>query len=217
MRLFRSASLVIAIALYGCGGGGSDGGTTNPPPPPPPPGGNQTLGSITTNVTTMQLAAGSTQTITVTALDTQGQVISNPGSPTFSSTATTVAEVSSSGEVTGWHAGSSTINVSLTLGSVNKTASVAVTVTGSLPSQQNVNTSSGDVFTPNKVAVGIGGQVTWTFGATIHNVTFAPQAGAPANISDTYSVSVSRTFNSAGNFNYSCTIHAGMSGQVVVR
>jgi plastocyanin len=41
-----------------------------------------------------------------------------------------------------------------------------------------VNTSSGDIFQPNKVAVGIGGQVTWTFGATIHNVTFAPQAGA---------------------------------------
>ena len=216
MRLFRSASLVLATALYGCGGGGSDGGTTNPPPPPPP-GGNQTLGSIQTNVSTLQLAAGTTGTITVTAFDTQNQVISNPGSPTFSSTTSAVAEVNSSGEVTGWSSGNSTINVSLTIGSVTRTASVAVTVTGTLPAQGNVNTSSGDIFQPNKVAIGVGGQVTWTFGATIHNVTFAPQAGAPTNISDTYSISVSRTFNNAGNFNYSCTIHAGMSGQVVVR
>jgi plastocyanin len=65
--------------------------------------------------------------------------------------------------------------------------------------------------------IGVGGQVTWTFGITTHNVTFAQAAGAPTNISDTYSFSVSRSFNQPGNFNYSCTIHAGMQGQVVVR
>jgi plastocyanin len=213
MQFSRFAGIVIASALLGCGGGGSDGGTTNPPPPPP----NQTLGSIQTNVTTMNLAAGNSQTISVTAFDTQNQIISNPGSPTFSSTSVTVAEVDNAGQVTGWHSGSATVNVSLTLGSVTRTASVAVTVTGILPSDASVNTTSGDIFTPNKVVIGQGGQVTWTFGTTIHNVTFQPTAGAPANISDTYSISVSRTFNSAGNFSYSCTIHAGMNGQVVVR
>jgi plastocyanin len=167
----------------------------------------------------MQLSAGSSQTITVTAFDTENQVISNPGSPTFNipPASTTVAEVDNAGQVTGWNAGGATVNVSLTRGSVTRTASVAVTVTGTLPTVQNVNASASDAFTPNKVAIGVGGQVTWTFGATIHNVTFAPQAGAPANISDTYATSVSRTFTAAGNFNYSCTIHAGMNGQVVAR
>jgi plastocyanin len=215
MQFSRLTSVVVASALLGCGGGGTDGGTTNPPPPPP--GGNQTLGSIQTNVTTLNLAAGNSQTITVTAFDTQNQIISNPGAPSFTTTSATVAEVDNTGQVSGWNAGTATINVSLTLGSVTRTASVAVTVTGSLPSLAQVNTSSGDIFTPNKVAVASGGSVTWTFGATIHNVTFAPQAGAPANISDTYSISVTRTFNQVGSFNYSCTIHAGMSGQVVVR
>ncbi len=148
---------------------------------------NQTLGSIQTSVSTMNLAAGNSQTITVTAFDTQNQVISNPGSPTFNSTSTTIAEVDNSGHVTGWHAGNATVNVSLTLGSVTRTATVAVTVTGLLPTVGNVNTTSGDIFTPNKVVIGQGGQVTWTFGTTIHNVTFQPTAGAPANISDTYS------------------------------
>lgn len=213
MQLSRLACLVATSVLLGCGGGGSDGGTTGPPPPS-----NQTLGSIQTNVSSMNLTAGNSQTITVTAFDTQNQVISNPGAPTFNITpASTVAEVDGSGTVTGYNAGNTTVNVSLTRGSVTRTATVAVTVTGTLPTLQQVSTTQGDAFQPNKVVVGQGGQVTWTFGATIHNVTFQPTSGAPANISDTYATSVSRTFNSTGNFSYSCTIHAGMNGQVVVR
>lgn len=217
MKFTRLGCLVATSLMMACGGGGGDdggGGTTNPPPPPPS---NQTLGTITTNVTSINLAAGNTQTISVTAFDTQNQVISNPGSPTYSSGSAAVAEVDGSGTVTGISQGNTTINISLTLGSVTKTASIPVTVQGILPSQGNVSTTSGDIFTPNKVMIGAGGQVTWTFGATIHNVTFAPSAGAPANVSDTYSISVSRTFNQTGNFNYNCTIHAGMSGQIVVR
>jgi plastocyanin len=48
-------------------------------------------------------------------------------------------------------------------------------------------------------------------------VTFQASPGAPTNIGDTYAISVERTFSQGGNFNYQCTIHAGMSGQVVVR
>ena len=214
MQFARTASLVFATALLGCGGGGSDGGTTNPPPPPPS---NQTLGSIQTSVSTLNLVAGNSQTITVTAFDTQNQVISNPGSPTFTSTSTAVAEVDNSGQVTGWSAGNATVNVSLSLGSVTRTASVAVAVTGFLPSTASVNTTSGDFFTPNKVAISATGSVTWTFGATIHNVTFSAQPGAPANISDAYGTSATRQFNQVGTFSYQCTIHAGMNGQVIVR
>lgn len=215
MHVTRLACLVVTSALFGCGGGGGDEDPTGPPPPPPPT--TQTLGSITTNVSSINLVAGNTQTITVSALDTQGGVIANPGTPVFSSLSQSIAEVDGSGTVLGVNSGSTTINVSLTMGSVTRTAAVTVAVTGSLPTQANVSTSSGDVFTPNKVAISQGGSVTWTFGGVEHTVAFS-SAGAPAGISSGgYSSSHSRTFNQSGNFSYVCTIHAGMSGQVIVR
>ena len=67
MKLTRLACLVVMSTSFACGGGGGDdddGGTTGPPPPPPG-GGGQTLGSITTSVSSLTLIAGSTQTITV--------------------------------------------------------------------------------------------------------------------------------------------------------
>src|SRR6187401_304819 len=218
MKVTRLACLVATSALFACGGGGGDddGGTTGPPPPPPP-GSTQTLGSITTNVSSLNLVAGNSQTITVSALDTQNQVISNPGAPSFTSASATVAEVDGQGSVTGLHAGTTNIAVSLTMGSVTRTATVAVTVTGLLPSIAGVSTTSGDFFTPDKVLIGTGGDVTWTFGTTIHNVTFSQAAGVPSGISDTYSTTATRKFNTAGNFSYTCTIHPGMSGTVNVR
>jgi plastocyanin len=215
MRVTRFACLVVTSTLLGCGGGGDDGGTTNPPPPPPPS--NQTLGSIVVNPTSLNLVAGNTQAITVSAFDPAGGVISNPGNPTFSSASATVAEVDGSGTVLGIAQGSTTINVSLTLGSVTRTAAIATAVTGILPSQSNVSTTSGDFFSPNKVAIGRGGQVTWTFGVTEHTVVFSG-VGSPGGItSGGFSSSHSRTFAQAGNFSYVCTIHTGMSGQVIVR
>ena len=216
MTVARWACVVVTSALLGCGGGGDDDGGTNPPPPPPPPN-NQTLGSISTNVTSLNLVAGNTQTITVSAFDTQGGVIVNFGTPTFTVVSSTVAEVDAGGTVLGLTGGSTTINVSVTMGAVTRTAPVAVVVTGSLPTLANVSTQSGDIFTPAKVAISQGGQVTWTFGGVEHTVVFS-NAGAPGGItSGGYSSSHSRTFGSSGNFNYVCTIHAGMSGQVIVR
>ena len=218
MRVIRLACLVITSALLACGGGGDDdGGTTGPPPPPPPGGGGQTLGSITTSVSSLTLIAGSTQTITVTALDAAGAVIANPGAPNFSSASPTIAEIDGSGNVLAISSGATTITAQLTVGSVTRTATVAVTVTGSLPASGSVSTTAGDAFTPNRVAIIQGGSVTWTFGVTIHNVTFNPTAGTPANIPDTYSISASRSFNTTGNFAYTCTLHPGMSGTVIVR
>ena len=215
MQFTRLACVVVMSAVLGCGGGGGDDdGGTNPPPPPPPP---QTLGSISTNVTSLNLEAGNSQSITVSAFDAAGAVIATFPAPSFTSTSATVAEVDGSGSVLAVRSGTSTINVSLTMGSVTRTATIPVTVTGILPAQANVSTTSGDIFTPNRVVVGQNGQVTWTFGGTEHTVVFSG-AGAPAGItSGGYSSSHSRTFTQAGNFNYTCTIHAGMNGQVIVR
>lgn len=217
MLVTRLACLVVVSALLACGGGGGDdGGTTQPPPPPP--GNQQTLGSITTNVSSMNLVAGTTQTILVSAFDASGAVIASPGTPTFTVVNTQIAEVEGGGAVLGLSAGTTTVNVSLSMGSVTRTATVTVNVTGALPTAANVSTASGDVFSPNKVAISQGGSVTWTFGGVEHTVAFTATPGAPAGISSGgYSSSHSRTFTQSGNFSYICTIHAGMNGQVIVR
>jgi plastocyanin len=72
-------------------------------------------------------------------------------------------------------------------------------------------------FLPGGVQVARGGTVTWTNATTfVHNVTFTT-AGAPANVPDMGSGSASRTFPSAGNFAYQCTLHEFMNGQVQVQ
>lgn len=215
MNLRRWSGVGILSVLLACGGGGGDddGGTTGPP------SGNQTLGSITPSTPSMTLDAGTSNGITIVAYDTENAIISNPGTPVFVSQSPSIAEVDASGNVLGVSSGSTTINVSLTRGNVTKTAVVAVTVTGSLPLNADVAASASAYnFAPSAVAIQRGGAVTWTFGSLEHTVTFAGTTGAPASISSGgYSTSISRTFSTAGNFTYQCTIHAGMSGQVVVR
>ena len=73
-------------------------------------------------------------------------------------------------------------------------------------------------FTPPNITVPLNSVVTWNWQAvtSLHNVTFST-GGAPANIPDRSAVgSVSRTFDTAGTFNYSCTNHPGMNGSVMV-
>jgi plastocyanin len=68
-------------------------------------------------------------------------------------------------------------------------------------------------FNPGSTTVAVGTTVTWTFGTgTTHNVTFSDQGSGDKN-----SGSYSRTFNTAGTYAYSCTIHPGMNGTVVVQ
>jgi plastocyanin len=208
--------VLLAVAvLVGCGGGGDGDGTTEPPPPP----GNQTLGSITTSVSNVTLDAGNSATLTVTAWDLENAVIANAGTPTFTSQSPTIAEIDASGIILAVSQGTTTINVSLTRGGVTKTATVTVTVDGNLPVAASVTAGSGDYnFTPAYAAIARGGSVTWSFGILEHTVTFTPAAGVPASINTGgYASAISRTFNMAGNFNYHCTIHAGMNGRVVVR
>jgi plastocyanin len=73
-------------------------------------------------------------------------------------------------------------------------------------------------FTPDSISVARTTSVTWEWQGTtaLHNVTFAPAAGKPADIGNNSSGSQSRTFNTAGTFNYQCTNHPGMNGKVVV-
>jgi plastocyanin len=72
-------------------------------------------------------------------------------------------------------------------------------------------------FNPSPANIVPGGSVTFAFGSVAHNVFFDSVPGAPADIPGSNAGnSVSRTFASAGTYAYSCHIHPGMRGSIVV-
>ena len=76
-----------------------------------------------------------------------------------------------------------------------------------------------NVFNPTSVTIPLNGTVvfSWAQGNTLlHNVTFTPVAGAPSDIPNQSAATLSRSFGTAGTFNYQCTNHIGMTGSVTV-
>jgi plastocyanin len=213
MRQFHARSLaLIAVAttvLSACGGGSGD--TTAPPQTV------RTLGSISVTAPSLSVAAGNSATIGTNAFDTSNAALSGV-TFTYASSNTSVLEVEDDGSLLAIGAGTSTVTVTGALGAVTKTATVAVTVTGSLPANASVvGGTSTFTFTPATVLIARGGSVGFTWGTTAHTATFDAVSGAPASIAGAANVNDTRAFNTAGNFPYHCTIHSGMTGMVVVR
>lgn len=70
-------------------------------------------------------------------------------------------------------------------------------------------------FVPSSVSVTANGSVTWTNPTDeTHNITFA---GEPASATLLPGESHVETFETAGSFPFSCTLHAGMNGTVTVQ
>jgi len=73
-------------------------------------------------------------------------------------------------------------------------------------------------FEPASLTVNRNGSVGFlNQSGIIHNVTFASPAAGVSNIPNHSSGSSSRTFANAGTFGFTCTLHAGMNGQIVVQ
>jgi plastocyanin len=83
------------------------------------------------------------------------------------------------------------------------------------PVATNSVTVRNDFFDPVNASIQRGTTVTWTWaqGASQHNVVFTDGASSQTQATGTYT----RTFSNAGTYNYSCTLHAGMSGSIVVQ
>ena len=68
-------------------------------------------------------------------------------------------------------------------------------------------------FKPDELEVEVGDTVTWRFeGKQAHNVTFSNDDHSDLMKDGTYE----KTFDEAGSFDYTCTVHAGMDGTIVV-
>ena len=86
------------------------------------------------------------------------------------------------------------------------------------PAANAVAATAALAFTPETLHVTAGDVVTFAFGSVPHNVFFATQAGAPADIAgNNADVSITRTFATAGTYGYTCHIHPAMHGAVVVQ
>jgi plastocyanin len=194
------------VAVAGCGGGGGDGGGTTEP---------AVFTSLSVTPPAVTVVEKASQNLTVVAHDQNNKAMSGL-TTTFQSNDVSVATVTAAGVVTGVAAGATTITVNGTVGTVTKSQTVNVTV--STPgSTASVAATTGNAFDPSSVTITANGTVTWNFAGVAHNVTFnngAPQGG---NIPTTASASVSRTFPNAGTYPYHCTIHSGMSGEVIVQ
>ena len=158
------------------------------------------------------VVAGSTLQLIAAARDQNGKAMT--GAFTWASDATAVATVSGSGLVTGVAAGGA--NIAASSGGVNGTTAITVTAAPVFPSNVDVNATTSNTFTPAAIDVARNGTVNWIFASVTHNVTFSGAGPTGGNIANTASATVSRTFSVAGTFNYQCTLHSAMAGQVIV-
>ena len=85
------------------------------------------------------------------------------------------------------------------------------------PASGTVDATPNITFNPSPLNIVAGGSATFAFGSVGHNVYFDSATGAPADIPGVnVNASVTRTFPTPGTYVYTCHIHPGMTGRVVV-
>lgn len=186
------------VLLAACGG--SDG----------PTDGGSKVASVRMNANAISIFPGQTEQLAATALDASGATLSGVSAPTWRSSNTGIATVSSAGVVTGVTVGQADVTATID----GRVGTTRVTV-GSAPTAALVS-MPGLSFTPFTTTIKQGGAVTFEFPQLPHNVIFTPKTGVPADIQVTSNVRIARTFGTVGLFPYDCTLHPGMKGEVNV-
>ena len=199
----------LLLSLVACGGGGDGGGGTNPPP-------SDVVSTVSLSRSTATMRPADVTTITATPRNANGTAVSGKTvawSVTQTGTIVNIAPSGASVQITAAAVGTAQVTATVE----GKTASVAVVVTNqAFPSTADVSVSN-NAFTPDAVDVAVGATVTWTWNSagTEHNVNFTGPTGI-GSIASRSTGSESRTFNTAGSYTYSCSLHAGMNGSVTV-
>lgn len=198
------------LILAGCGGGGAVS-TTAPTQP--------VLSSVSLSASTAALTVGETYQLHANPKDQSGLPMSSGPSVTFGTADPAIATVSETGLVSGVAPGTTTVTVSATMAGVTRTATCEVTVSAAPPPGSGPMVSTaGFAFSPASVTIGVNDSVTWRFVEAPHNVTFSGTAPPAGNIATQQpGAQVTLVFATAGTYSYECTIHNGMTGQVIVQ
>ncbi len=208
----RLATVGVALVLAGCGDKvtGING---------PPTSGIGVLASIVVDADDRTIQIGQMTQARVTGRDALGGTVALGATPTTWTTSdATLATITAAGVVTGVGVGTVQLRATVADGAASRVASIALVVTGipGAPTMVDV-VMPGLTFSPFETVVKQGGTVRFVFPALAHNVIWDRRlSGAPADIGIVTSVSINRTFPSVGVFPYTCTLHPGMDGTIIV-
>jgi plastocyanin len=138
-----------------------------------------------------------------------------------SSDASKVSVDPSTGAIAGVGIGSADVTDAVTFNGVTLSAISHVTVTETSNSG-GVTATTSTAYTPQLMTVSRGGAtgvVTWTFQDVTHTVTWdsQPPGAHVADIPATSNAAVPREFTVAGEYEYHCAVHSGMTGSILVQ
>jgi trimeric autotransporter adhesin len=170
---------------------------------------NTPVATVTVTLASPTVIVGNSTQASAVLKDANGNVLTGRA-VTWATSDAAIATVSSTGLVTRVAGGGP---VTITATSEGKSGSATVTVCAA-----NTLCMQSASFDPVQVTVPKGTVVSFTNGSgVLHNIVFdAPRSTGVTDIGQISSGTVTRTFNESGTWNLHCTIHAGMTAQVVV-
>ena len=203
-----SPGLLLLPVLLSCGGGGAVG----------PDAAKAVYSSLALSPDSVAVVVGGATAVTVGPRDQHGTRMSGLPAATLTVEDPSVATVSGLA-VRGEALGATRLFAALTVDGVihGDTSRIVVTAAPTGGPAHPVRTV-GSSFVPSSLTVGVGDSVSWVFTGAVHNVTFlGSNRPADGNVPNTSSATVSRTFTGPGVYSYECTIHSGMTGEVIVQ